>query len=291
MKRFKITHTTQYDYNEPATFGSHELRLRPKESHELRIESSKLDIQPAALLYWCRDAEDNSIALAEFTEPATQLVIKSEVVVQQYNEAPLDFILAKSAELFPFTYDARDQAYLDYYLKIPHGHAGRRFREWAAGVLNSADNLETYAFLSHLSKKIEREFKYNVREEAGVQTPEETLTLGTGSCRDFATLFLETARFWGCAARFVSGYLHTPSSSEIPGATHAWAEVYLPGAGWKGFDPTIGSIVGVEHFPVAVTADPEAAPPIAGEVICSAPGKLTVGVWVEELASEESEAQ
>lgn len=283
MKRFKITHKTQYDYTEQATFHTHAMRLRPKENHELRIESSKLSITPEATLQWCRDAEDNSIAFAEFSAASNQLIITSEVVVQQYNIAPLDFILEPSAAFFPFQYDRRELAFLNYYLHLPQAHTGRYFRQWAAASVDPQSEEETYTYLSRLCEKIQSEFEYGVREEAGVQSPETTLQLGTGSCRDFAYLFLATARFWGCAARFVSGYLHTPSSSDIPGATHAWAEVYLPGAGWKGFDPTIGKIVGYEHFPVAVSADPESVPPIAGEVVCSSPATLTVGVWVEAL--------
>ena len=117
----------------------------------------------------------------------------------------------------------------------------------------------------------------------GVQTPTETLLYGTGSCRDSAYLFMEAARRLGFASRFVSGYLHSPPSSANFGATHAWAEVFLPGAGWKGFDPTIGEVVGTNHIAVAVARMPESVPPVAGSFVGPPGASLDVGVWVSEL--------
>jgi transglutaminase-like putative cysteine protease len=123
-----------------------------------------------------------------------------------------------------------------------------------------------------------------VREEPGVQSATDTLTRASGSCRDFANLFMQAARHLGLAARFVSGYLHAEPSSANYGSTHAWAEVFLPGAGWKGFDPTIGKIVGTDHFAVAVARLPESVPPIAGSFIGPPGASLDVGVWVTALA-------
>jgi transglutaminase-like putative cysteine protease len=138
--------------------------------------------------------------------------------------------------------------------------------------------------MQRLSGHIHETLSYQIREEPGVQTPAKTLSCSTGSCRDFACLFMEAARRLGLASRFVSGYLHAPPSTANFGATHAWAEVYLPGAGWKGFDPTIGEVVGTNHIAVAVARLPESAPPIAGSFVGPAEASLDVGVWVTELS-------
>jgi transglutaminase-like putative cysteine protease len=124
--------------------------------------------------------------------------------------------------------------------------------EWIANIWKPADRMQTYTLLHQICTHIHESMSYRVREEPGVQTAEQTLSSATGSCRDFAALFMVAARCLGFAARFVSGYLHAPPSTDNLGATHAWAEVYLPGAGWKGFDPTIGEIAGADHFAVAV---------------------------------------
>jgi len=137
--------------------------------------------------------------------------------------------------------------------------------------------------LERLAIHIQQTLTYRVREEPGVQTPTDTLFRGTGSCRDFANLFMAAARYLGFAARFVSGYLHAEPSAFNYGATHAWAEVFLPGAGWKGFDPTLGIIVGTDHIAVAVARQPEAVPPVAGSFVGPPSSNLDVGVWVTEL--------
>ena len=120
------------------------------------------------------------------------------------------------------------------------------------GFWKPDERIQTYTLLQRLGTHINQTLSYRLREEPGVQTVAQTLDFGTGSCRDFALLFMEAARCLGLASRFVSGYLHTPPSAANYGSTHAWAEVYLPGAGWKGFDPTVGAIAGTDHIAVAV---------------------------------------
>lgn len=291
MKRFKIIHKTVYTFPQPVTLNAHSLLLRPRDSHELRIEASILNIDPVATLRWVRDIEDNSIAIAEFSQPADRLEIYSEVDIQQYNVAPQDFIVDDYAATYPFTYLEKDLPFLHPYLLLPEGAAGESLRGWLKQLHGGAKSLPTYEFLLGLMHGIHAGFDYRVREEEGVQTAEETLRLGTGSCRDFAYLFILAARRSGIAARFVSGYLNTPSSSEIPGATHAWAEVYIPGAGWKGFDPTSDCIVGPDHIPVAVSYDPAAVPPVAGAYVGPPNAGLEVGVWVKDLDAVATQPQ
>jgi len=283
MQRYKILHRTYYNFSAAVRLEPHTLRLRPRESHELRIESSVLEITPpATTLRWYRDVEDNSVAIAAFDSLANQLLIESEVIIQQYNQAPLDFLVADYATDYPFTYLPEDKVVLSPYIHAEH-LAGDLLTEWVANLWQSGERIQTYALLQRLSVHSQQTLAYQRREEPGVQTAAETLSCGTGSCRDFAYLFMEAARCLGLASRFVSGYLHAPPSTINFGATHAWAEVYLPGAGWKGFDPTIGEIVGPNHFAVAVARLPEAVPPIAGSFVGIPGVSLNVGVWVTKL--------
>ena len=262
---------------------SHALHLRPREGHELRIESSTLEITPPATLRWHRDVEDNSVAIAIFDSPANQLLIESEVIIQQYNQAPLDFLVADYATDYPFAYTPEDRVVLSPYMNFAEHTASDVLDEWIANIWQVDDRVQTYALLQRLSVHIHQALSYQLREEFGVQTVAETLSFGTGSCRDFAYLFMEAARRLGFASRFVSGYLHAPPSTVSFGATHAWAEVYLPGAGWKGFDPSSGEIVGTNHIAVAVARLPESVPPIAGSFVGPPGASLNVGVWVTEL--------
>lgn len=281
MQRYKIVHRTYYNYSVPVTLGSHNLMLRPREDYELRIESFALTITPEATLLWHRDIEGNSVAIATFTAPTSQLLIESEVIIQQYNESPLDFLVSDYALLYPFTYEEEESVLLAAYTALPNDEIMRVVNEWISTFWHAGEKIQTYTLLLQIAQHIHQTLTYRVREEPGVQSAVQTLTCGTGSCRDFAFLFMEAVRCLGLAARFVSGYLYAPLMVEI-GSTHAWAEVYLPGAGWKGFDPTIGKIVGSDHIAVAVARLPEAAPPIAGSFAGSAISSMNVGVWVSQ---------
>jgi len=283
MQRYKILHRTYYNFSAVVQLQPHTLRLRPREGHELRIESSSLDITPPATLRWHRDAEDNSVAIATFDTPTRQLVIESEAVIQQFNEAPLDFLVADYAMNYPFAYTPEDRVLLSPYMNgvVPAGNDP--LVEWVANVWRPGEAIQTYALLQRLCTRIHQTLTYQLREEPGVQSAAETLSRGSGSCRDSANLFMQAARRLGLASRFVSGYLHAPPSNTNFGATHAWAEVFLPGAGWKGFDPSIGEIVGSSHIAVAVARLPESVPPVSGAFVGPPGASLDVGVWVTEL--------
>jgi transglutaminase-like putative cysteine protease len=280
MQRYKIIHRTYYNYSKDVTLGPHTLLLRPREDHELRIESFMLKTTPPASLLWHRDVEDNSVAIATFDVPTNQLVIETEVIIQQYNEAPLDFMVADYAVHYPFAYKADDKILLSPYMALPEQEELNVLNSWIATFWQPSEKIQTYTLLQRLAAHIYQTLKYQVREEPGVQAARQTLLYGTGSCRDFAQLFIQTARCLWLASRFVSGYLHAPLMVDTIGSTHAWAEVYLPGAGWKGFDPTIGKIAGSDHIAAAVARLSEAVPPIAGSFVGSAESSLDVGVWV-----------
>jgi len=283
MQRYKILHRTYYNFSSEVWLEPHTLLLRPREGHELRIESSELKITPVASLRWHRDVEDNSVAIATFDSHTDQLVIESEVIIQQYNAAPLDFLVSDYAINYPFAYKPEDMAVLSPYMVATMPSGNDLLTDWIAAIWKPGEQIQTYALLQRLSEYIQMTLVYQLREEPGVQSVADTLSRNSGSCRDSAFLFMEAARRLGLAARFVSGYLHAEPSAFNYGSTHAWAEVFLPGAGWKGFDPTIGQVVGSEHTAVAVARSPELVPPVSGAYIGPPATSLDVGVWVTEL--------
>jgi transglutaminase-like putative cysteine protease len=280
MQRYKIIHRTYYNYTNAVRLGVHTLRLRPREDYELRVDSFVLKCTPEATLLWHRDVEGNSVGIATFTQQTQQLCIESEVILQQYNEAPLNFMVADYALHYPFVYETDERFVLSPYMLLPEEQTRTLLNAWIFDFYKSNEAIQTYTLLQKITATIFTTLTYKVREEAGVQSAQETLKLGSGSCRDFALLFMEAAKCLGFAARFVSGYLYAPLMAAEVGSTHAWAEVYLPGAGWKGFDPTIGDIVGKDHIAVAVARLAESVPPISGSFAGDAESTLDVGVWV-----------
>jgi len=216
---------------------------------------------------------------------ASQLSIESEAIVQQFDQMPLDFLVADYAQDYPFTYRSDDEAVLAPYRGVVTGPPNEEAQvdEWVRRLWQPSERIETYTLLQRLASRIQQAISYRLREEPGVQSPAESISRETGSCRDSAFLFMEAARRLGLAARFVSGYTNSPPSALNFGATHAWAEVFLPGAGWKGFDPTLGQLVGGNHIPVAVARLPNLVPPVAGSFKGPAGARLDVGVWVTPL--------
>ena len=186
-------------------------------------------------------------------------------MLQHYDSNPLDFILEESAVNYPFVYDPDSLPGTDCVLADPlsEGHVG--LARMADPVLEAGRPGGNHRPAAAPESPYQLEtFQYQRRDEPGVQTPGETLQKNSGSCRDFATLLLETCRCWGLAARFVSGYMQCEATEAGGASTHAWTEVYLPGAGWKGFDPTSGILTGAQHVTVAVARNPENAAPIGG---------------------------
>ncbi len=279
MRRIDIEHTTKYRYPEPVEFLPHKLLVRPREGHDIRIESSSLQIQPAYSIEWQRDIFGNSLAIVGFSDRSAELEIVSRVVVQHYEETPSPFDLAEHARQYPFHYDPLEQIDLiPYQISVfPQDYAV--IGDWMRDVWSAGERVDTVPLLNRINQKIANTVRYSSRTTPGVQPPHTTLRRGRGSCRDMATLFIEACRYLGLASRFVSGYLVSNAAVEDLATTHAWSEIYLPGTGWRGFDSTSGQAVGGDHIAVAVHRHPEVIPPVSGSFLAA--GKIKAEMEVE----------
>jgi transglutaminase-like putative cysteine protease len=263
-----IEHVTEYVFHQTVSLLDHRLLLRPREDHGVHIASSQLTITPAATIRWQRDALNNSVAVASFSGKTKGLRIASSVVIDHYDEAPLDFLVDEHGVTHPFFYDHHDAGLLAPFLAPSWSDAGAVVQRWLHDLGLGREPTETFALLDRVNNEIHRGVRYEARDEAGVQSPADTVARGVGSCRDLAALFVDASRHLGLASRFVSGYSHAPGvQPKGAGSTHAWAEVYLPGPGWKGFDPTAGQLTGADHIAVAVSRDAHRVPPVAGSFI------------------------
>ncbi len=283
MKRIRIYHLTEYWFSQPVGLTDHTLLLRPREGHDIRIISSRLSVSPAYSVKWYRDIYGNSVGMLRLQGRSDELRIESEVVIEHYEDRPLDFIVDDRAVTYPFPFEPEERLDLLPYRTHTWPNETKMLKQWIARFWGPGQSIETYVLLDRMNKAIVADFSYGMREEPGVQNPAETLSLGTGSCRDFAAFFIEACRYLGLPARFVSGYLFNPGSTQH-GSTHAWSEVYLPGAGWIGFDNTSGQVTGSSHIATAVHRHPESIPPVAGSYLGPAgvDSRLTVTVNVSE---------
>ena len=268
MKLLTVRHATTYRYAAPVTFGQHRLMLRPRDSHDLRLVGAELALSPPGTLRWMHDVFGNSVALVDFAAPAAELTIVSTLTIERYGLARLDFPIAPEAESYPFMHSADDRSDLGR-LRERHYPDRRRGRGMGAAIHPRDADQHLQPARHHECARSAARSTISAREEEGTQTPVETLERKSGTCRDYALLFIEAARSLGFGARFVIGYLYDPAldggdAMQGAGATHAWAEIYLPGAGWVEFDPTNGLIAGENLIRVAVTRDPAQAVPIGG---------------------------
>jgi transglutaminase-like putative cysteine protease len=264
-ERLNLVHETIYQYSRPVSFTPHRLVLRPREGHDVRLEMMTLETFPPSSIRWFRDILDNSIAIAEFNQSATQLTIRSEFIIDlpkawEGNDPAL--LVA-----YPPSFAGIDELATVPYRQFTYPPEVERLRDWLANHGLSPRTGELRPIFDDLNGLIHRTIRYNRREEHGVQSPAATLDLATGSCRDMAVLLIETARTMGFPARFVSGYLESANSMVGRGSTHAWAEIYLPDRGWTGYDPSIGRRVGPGHVPVGVSHHPRGVMPVSGSFI------------------------
>ena len=258
--------------------------LRPRESRELRLVSHTITTDPPSSLTWSQDVFGNSVATAQFTDRAATLAIESNVTLELTSAAWPVFPIAASAINYPFAYSEQERTDLGALLSPQYPDPMGRLSSWTASFVR-ANPTDTLALLKDLNAGISATASYQAREDEGTQSPASTLDLGRGSCRDFAVLFVEAARVLGFGARLVSGYIYNPEQEWQSGTTHAWAEVFVPGAGWITFDPTNRQMGGFNLIPVAVARGLFQAMPVSGTFVGVGNDqlRLTVSVRVTEV--------
>ncbi len=267
-----LNHVTHYRYDRLIGLSPQIVRLRPAPHCRTRILAYSLRVEPEDhFINWQQDPQSNYLARLTFPEKTRELRLTVDLVAEMAVLNPFDFFLEPYAKDFPFTYESGEQRELAPYLaRLP---STRRFAGYLESILRK--NRSVVDFLVDLNLRLSRDIRYLIRMQPGVQTPEETLEKASGSCRDSAWLLVQLLRHLGLAARFVSGYLIqlTPDVKSLDGPSgpaadftdlHAWCEVYLPGAGWIGLDPTSGLLAGEGHLPLACTPEPSSAAPVTG---------------------------
>ena len=270
MVALKIHHKTTYRFNRLVNLWPHRLMLRPRESRDLHLISSQVTTTPNAVITWAQDVFGNAVATATFATMSSNLTIVSVAELQLHAVAWPVFDIAATALRYPFRYS--DDEWTDLgALAIPQvADPKRHLQSWAQKFVRS-NPTDTLSLLKDLSAGVSEETRYQSRDDEGTQSPTETLDRGCGSCRDFAVLFAEAARSLGFGARIVSGYLYNPDQQSVgskdAGSTHAWAEVFVPGAGWITFDPTNRGVGGFNLIPVAVVRDIRQAMPVSGSFV------------------------
>jgi transglutaminase-like putative cysteine protease len=286
----RISHLSRYDYSEAVSFAPHELYLRPADSPRQRLHQFTLTITPEARRIATSDPLDNAVDWAYFpaTAVAPRLEFLSDLLVETLEPNPFAFFLRPAAATFPFAYQPVEAIALDPCLITRSDTPVAELRTWLAKEF-SAPPTETVALLVQLVAAVHRCIRYMRRDEEGIQSVAETLRLGSGSCRDQAVFLMEALRLLGLAARFVSGYIYEPPATGAgpapPPAMHAWTEVYLPGAGWRGLDPSRGIFCDDAFVAVAHAAVAESVSPIQGTFI-GTPGvksSLTTDLKINRL--------
>ncbi len=286
MSVLRIRHTTSYSYRRPVGFGEHRLLFRPRGSHDQRLLSAELKILPTpSELFWIHDVFGNSVAVARFDTSAAELRFETDVLLDHTPDLEPRFETDPAAMTWPVIYERDQLPDLEPVMRRHHPDHGE-VEGWARRfVYDGGRAPQTGHVLMTMTAAIRDGFRYMRRSERGTQPPAVTLANRTGTCRDFALLMIEGARALGLAARFVTGYIYVPSRDKEDvrggGATHAWAQIFLPGAGWVEFDPTNGIVGSRDLIRVGVARDPSQAKPLSGSFIGGADDYLGMTVEVK----------
>jgi YD repeat-containing protein len=280
MARLSILHETRYSYARPVGFGAHKLLIRPRDSHAIRISQASLETSLPGETRWTYDAVGNCVCWFAPKGEADGLTITSRLVIDRF-PAPLTSLRIDDPHtVSPIVYAREDRAVLNPFITPATEDEGRVLLRWLRGQMERPDE-PAVDFLLRMNRTIHDQFAYVAREEAGVQSPAETVTKGSGTCRDFAWLMVEALRRLGYAAVFATGYIHSPGAAiRGAGATHAWCEVFLPDLGWTEFDPTNRLAESPDLIRVAATRTPGEARPVSGTIIGD-PGEARMSVNVE----------
>lgn len=269
MTIFSVRHITDYQYKRPVKLGEHRMMFRPRDSFDQTLLSVSLVVEPPhEQIRWIHDPFGNCVALLSFSTPTRTLRFESNIRLDHTPHAALDFPIDETAVDYPFAYDPEELPDLAPTIARHYPDPGDLVGAFARQSLHSGRPTRTTSLLMSLCYMIHDSFAYVRRSEHGVQTPLETLELKSGTCRDFALLMMEAARSLGLAARFVTGYIYVPtrdgSTTLGGGSTHAWCQIYVPGAGWVEFDPTNGIVGNRDLIRVGVARDPRQAVPLSG---------------------------
>lgn len=291
MTILRVHHLTTYSYRRPVGFGQHRLMFRPRDSYDQRLLQSDLTISPRPSdLFWIHDVFGNCLAVADFDAEADELRFETDIVLDHTPQHAPHFRTDEGGKTWPFRYDDEDLRDLLPLIARQFPNDGGMVEAWARRFINPQGVTGTAHMLESMTHAIRQDFKYAYRANPGTQTPEMTLYSLSGTCRDFALLMMEAVRALGLAARFVTGYIYVPSR-DIPeclggGSTHAWVQVFLPGAGWVEFDPTNGIIGNRDLIRVGVTRDPRQAIPLWGSHTGSRMDSLGMTVQVNVISTE-----
>jgi len=283
---FDLEHVTTYRYSQPVSFGEHRAIFLPRGSHGGRLLSYDLDTNIPADVRWLMDTLSNNVAILKFEQPAKELVVTYRVKGEHFGyRAISNFPLESRAEELPVQYTPDEwtdlAAFIRPHAEDPDGSVAAWTKAFVAG-----DQDQTLDVLQRMMDTINGTMAYQAREAEGTQSPGETLRLASGTCRDYAWLMIEAVRRLGLACRFVSGYLYDPAldGGDVgmtgSGATHAWLQVYLPGAGWRNYDPTNRITQGFDLIPVAIARHPAQVIPLSGSWMGAADAYLGMEVSV-----------
>ncbi|MBX5174602.1 transglutaminase family protein [Rhizobium sp. NZLR1b] len=260
--KLQIKHRTTYRYLRPVGLLAHRLILSPRTDQQLRTLSFSIDCSASGSIDWAKDVFGNTVATVTFSERTSELTISSAAIVEQTADPWPVFNIDISAHAYPFTYSTEDETDLGAFAAATS--PGNRVADWARAFVGSRPT-DTLSLLKDINAGILTNVSYRIRDEEGTQSPQQTLEQASGSCRDIAALFIEAVRCLGFGARAVSGYIYDPRASvDDGGSTHAWAEVYLPGAGWIAFDPTHRRVGEACLIPVAFARNNGQIMPVTG---------------------------
>lgn len=289
MPLLTIHHKTEYRYDRPVAFGEHRIMLRPRDGHDIRVLSERLDISPQpSSLRRIHDVFGNSVAIADFDIESDRLVFDSTVTVEHYPLENIDLTPDDEAYYYPFLYNQDEFTDLTPSMTPQYSDPDGALAAWARQFLSESIRTRTLDLLVGMTHGVRQSFGYRRRYERGTQHPLDTLSIGSGTCRDFALFMMEALRRLGIAARFVSGYIFIPGDEAHGyvggGSTHAWVRAYLPGAGWIEFDPTNGIVGSRDLIRVAVARDPHQAIPLYGTYVGPADAHLGMDVTIHVLS-------
>ncbi|RYE86215.1 MAG: transglutaminase family protein [Hyphomicrobiales bacterium] len=269
MTILRVRHITTYAYKRPVGFGEHRVLFRPRDSYDQFLLDARIDVSPTpSKLRWIHDVFGNCVAIANFETRADELRFETNIVLDHTPDAGPRFSTRRRAQSWPFEYDPEDLPDLEPVMRRHYPDEGDEVASWAKKFVSPSGTTDTGHLLATMTMAIHESFNYSRRTNPGTQPPQVTMITRTGTCRDFALLMMEACRSLGLAARFVTGYIYVPSRdgslNRGGGATHAWCQVFVPGAGWIEFDPTNGIVGNRDLIRVGVARDPRQAIPLSG---------------------------